>query len=72
MPVSLKFDANLVVIDAQIAILTSRNGVRYNGLYFLRHHADIGPIAAVIAEAIVAYAVVQTAKQDDVVLERDV
>ena len=72
MLVGLEFDAKLLVIDPQIAVLTARNRFWCNGLHFLRHHADIGALAAVVAEAIVAEAVVEMAKQDDVMLERDV
>src|SRR6476646_2757013 len=72
MLVGLEFDAKLLVIDPQVTVLAARNRFRCNGLHFLRHHADIGALAAVVAEAIVAEAVVEMAKQDDVVLERDV
>src|SRR5690349_13112725 len=72
MLVGLEFDAKLLVIDPQIAVLAAHNGVRCNGLHFLRHHADIGALAAVVAEPVVPQAVVEMAKQDDVMLERDV
>jgi len=41
-------------------------------LHLLRHDADIGSIAAVIAEAIVPKIVVETAEEDNVVLEQDI
>src|SRR5689334_20823517 len=72
MLVGLEFDAKLLVIDPQIAVLAAHNGVRCYGLHFLRHHADIGARAAVVAEPVVPQAVVEMAKQDDVMLERDV
>ncbi|MGO8976651.1 MAG: hypothetical protein ACLQNV_24390, partial [Steroidobacteraceae bacterium] len=39
---------------------------------FLRHHADIRFIAAIVAKAIKAEAVVEPAQHDDVVFEPDV
>ena len=44
----------------------------HHGLHLLRHHADIGLVAAVVAEAIEAEAVVEMAEHDDVVLQPDV
>jgi hypothetical protein len=41
-------------------------------LHFLRHDADIGLVAAVIAEAIEPKAVVEPAEKGDVVLKRNV
>src|SRR5262245_22369625 len=46
--------------------------LRHDSLHLLRHHADIGAVAAVVAEAIVAEPVGQMAEQNDIVLERDV
>jgi hypothetical protein len=41
-------------------------------LHFLRQDADIGLVAAVIAEAIEPKAVVETAEKGDVVLKRNI
>src|SRR4029079_15132928 len=41
-------------------------------LTFWRHHANIGLLAAVIAEAVEAEPIVEMPEQDDMVLERDV
>jgi hypothetical protein len=70
--VSLKLDAYLVVEDPQVAILPPRHCVRLNHLHILRHHADVGSIAAVIAEAIKADTVAEMTEKNDVVLDRDV
>src|SRR5262249_39095634 len=53
-------------------IRASRHGLRHDRLHLLRHHADIGFVAADIAEAIEAEPVVEPAEQNDVVLERDI
>ena len=72
MLVSLKLDPKLVVIDSQVAVLATHNCLRHDLLHFLRHHADVSSIAAVIAEAIEADAVAELAEKNDIVLERDV
>ena len=48
------------------------NGLRHDSLNLLRHYADIGTVASVIAEAIVAEAIRKMTEQNDIVLERDV
>jgi hypothetical protein len=70
--VGLKLDAELVVEDSQIAILPARDRFRRNGLHFLCDNANIGALAAVIAEAIKAKAVGKMAEENDIVLKRDI
>ena len=70
--VGAEFQAEPVVVDPEIAVAAARHRVRHHRLHLLRHHADIGLVAAEIAEAVVAEAVVEMAEQDDVVLQRDV
>src|SRR6516164_1533170 len=70
--VSLELDAEPVVEDPQIPLPVTHNRLRHDCFNFLRHHTDIGAIAAVITEAIVADAVGEMAKQNDVVLEHDI
>ena len=61
--VGLELQPELVVEDAQVAIVTAGHRIRRNDLHFLRHHADIGFVAAVVAEAIEADAVVEVPEQ---------
>src|SRR5262249_24970108 len=61
-----------VVEHAKGAIETVYKGFGHACLHFLRNHADIGTIAAVVAEAIVAKAVRQVAEKNDIVLEHDI
>jgi hypothetical protein len=70
MFVTLEFDADLVVVHAQVTIGVTDYCLRHHLLHFLRHDADIGAIAAVIAEPIVPKAIGEMAKQDDVVFDR--
>ena len=72
MLVTLEFDADLVVIDAQVTVAVTNYRLRHHLLHFLCDDADIGAIAAVIAEAIIPKPVAEMAKQDDVVFEHDV
>ena len=72
MFISLEFDADLVVVDAQVTVAVTSYCLRHHLLHLLRYDAHIGAIAAVIAEAIVAKTVGEMTKQDDVVLDRDV
>ena len=67
-----ELQTELVVEHAQISVTAALNRVRPDRLHFLRHHADIRLIAAVVAEAIEAQAVVEVSDQPDVVLERDI
>src|SRR5215470_5530042 len=64
--------ADFVVEDAQISVTAAHNCIRPDSLHLLRHYADIGLVAAVIAEAIESKAVVEMTEQRDVVLECDV
>ena len=70
--VRLKLHADLLVVDPQIAIAPARHGIRHDRLHFLRHHADIGLLAAIVSEAIEAEAVVEMAEQLDAMLELDI
>src|SRR6185503_14414028 len=70
--VGVEWQAKLVVVDTQVAVVTADDSIRPHGLNFLRHYADITLVAAVVAEAIEAEAIVEMPEQDDMVLERDV
>src|SRR4029079_18618597 len=70
--VGLHLEAELVVIDAEIAVAVAHDRFRPHCFDFLRHHADIGLIAAEIAEAIEAEAVVELTEQADRMLGADV
>jgi hypothetical protein len=70
--VALERHTELVVVHTQIAVAAARDRFRHDLLHLLGHDADIGLVAAVVAEAIEAEAVVEVAEQRDVVLEHDV
>src|SRR6185369_15809147 len=72
MLVGLELDAEPVVKDAQCTIAITHHRLRQDSLHFLRHHAAIGTVAAVVAEAIIAETIGKMTEQDDIVLERDV
>lgn len=72
MFVTLESNANPVVVDPQVTIAVSNDGLRHHLLHFLCHDADIRTIAAVVTEAIVTEAVGEMTKQDDVVLDGDI
>jgi hypothetical protein len=59
--VGLEFHAELVVENAEIAIAAAHDRIRPHPLHVLRHHADIGDVAAFVGEAIEADAVVELA-----------
>ena len=59
-------------LDTQIAVAAAQYRRGHDCLDFLRHHADIGLVAAVVAEAVEAEAVIEVAEKEDVVLEHDV
>src|SRR5216684_947299 len=70
--VGLEGQSELVVEDSQVAIAAAHDRLRHYAAHLLRDHAHIGLVAAVVAEAVEAESVVETAEQHDVVLERDV
>src|SRR5262249_60107034 len=70
--VGVDFAPGLVEEAPQMAVGAAPDRARPHLLHFLRDHADIGPVAAVVGEAIEAKAVVEPADEHDVVLERNV
>src|SRR4051812_34333845 len=70
--VGLELDAELIVPNAQIAVVGADHCIRSDELRLLRHDADIGLVAAVVAEGIDPKAFVEMTEQHDVVLQRDV
>src|SRR5262245_4880334 len=70
--VRLQLQAELVIEDHEVAVATLHDRVRHDRLHLLRHDADIGLLAAVIAETIEPKAVVETAEKGDVVLEHNI
>ena len=70
--VGLELQAELLIEDLKVAVPTAHDRLRHDRLHFLRHDADIGSVAAVIAEAIEPKAVVEMAEQGDVVLQRNI
>src|ERR1700722_16649951 len=73
-PVRIAFERHteLVVVHTQIAVAAARDRFRHDLLHLLGHDADIGLVAAVVAETIEAEAIVDVAEQSDVVLEPDI
>ena len=67
-----EFQTEPVVVDTEITVAAARHRLRQHRLHLLRHHADIGPAASEIAEAVVSEAVVEMTEQHDVVFQRDV
>ncbi len=72
MAVALDLQTELLVIYLQIAVGAAHDRRRHDLLHVLRHHPDIGPVAAVVAKSIKAKTVIEIAEKGDVVLEPDV
>src|SRR3984957_890154 len=70
--VGLKRHPRPVVGNAHIAVRAARYRFRHHGPHLLRHHPDIGGVAAVVDEAIITEAVVEPPEQYDVMLEAHV
>src|SRR5882757_9763209 len=70
--VGLELQAELVIEDPQIAVAVAQYRRGHDCLDFLRHHADIGLVAAVVGEAGEAEAVIEVAEKRDVVLKHHV
>src|SRR5262249_48646360 len=71
MIVILESYPELLVVHPQIAVSAARHDVRRDLHDLLRHDADVGLAAAVIAKAIEAKTIVQIAEKNDVMLEPD-
>src|SRR5258706_16249600 len=67
--VGLELQAELVVEDPQIAVAAAQYRGGHDFLDFLRHHADISLVAAVVGEAGEAEGVVEVAEKRDVLLK---
>ena len=72
LPIGLEFQAELLVVDPQIAVPADHSRIGPDLHHLLRQHADINRVAAVIAKAIDADPVIEPAKERDVVLQPDV
>src|SRR5262245_16437135 len=70
--VCLELDAKPVIEDSQGAVAVAHNSFGHHCLHFLRNHADVRTVAAVVAEAIVAKALCKMPEQNDIVLDHDV
>jgi hypothetical protein len=70
--VGLERNAELAIEHPQVAIRAADDRIRHDRPNFLSDDANIGFVAAVIAEAVEADAVIEAAEQLDVMLERDV
>jgi hypothetical protein len=68
----LEFDPQFLVEDTQGAVTIAHNGFWHEGLHFLRHHADISLVTAVVAEAIVAKSIREMTEKNNIVFERNV
>jgi len=56
----------------QIAVATDKGRIRSYGSDFLRNHPDVGPLAAIVGEAVITKTVVEPAQQHDIVFQRDI
>ena len=56
----------------KIAVATDSDRIGSHGSDLLRHHSDIGLLAAIVREAVVAETVIEPAQQHDIVLEHDI
>src|SRR5439155_6449444 len=70
--VALELQSELVIEDLQVAVAAAHDRLRHDRQNFLRHHADVGRVAAIVVEAIEAENVVEVAKERDVVLEHHI
>ena len=61
--VGLKLEAKLVIEDTQIAVVAAHYRRRQDCLNFLRHHADVGLVVAIVAKAVEAKAVIEVTKE---------
>jgi hypothetical protein len=69
MVIGLELQAELVVEHFRVTVAIAHDSLRHNGLHLLRNDADIGLVAAVIAEAIEAKAIVEMPEKGDAVFE---
>src|SRR5579863_3135307 len=70
--IGLKFQAEFVIVDPQVAVAAAYDRTRDDSLHLLRQDAYIGRVPAVVDEFVKTYAVVETIDQRDVVLKSDI
>src|SRR3984885_13827261 len=70
--VGLERQSKSVVGNAHVTVRAARHRFWRHGSHLLRHHPDIGGVAAVVDETIIAEAVVEPPEQNDVMLEAHV
>ena len=68
---ALHAQARPFIIHPQIAVAAADDGLGHHRLDFMRHHADIGFAAAIVAEPVKAETVIETGEHDDVVLQAE-
>ena len=66
--VSPKLQAKHVIVHPEKAIAAALDRIGSHHTDLLRHHADIGLLASVIGEAVVAQSIFQMTQRHDVVL----
>src|SRR3954468_3494443 len=72
IPIGAERQTERLILHPQVAVAAPPHGIWHHVFDFLRDHADIGLLAAEIAEAIVAETVGEMAEQDNVMLQCDV
>ena len=72
LPVGLESHADPVVVDPQVSVPATHNGLRRDFLHFLRQYADIDLVRAIVGKPIKPDAVAQIGKTNNVVLERNI
>ena len=70
--VGAEFESELVVVDSEIAVPASRDRIGPQRRDLLGDDADIGLVAAEIAESVVAQTIVEMSEQNHVVLQRQI
>ena len=63
LPVGLKSQAELVVVDPQVSVPAAHDCLRHDFLHFLRQYADIDLVRAVVGKPIKPEAVVETTEK---------
>ena len=70
--VTLKFQTKLVVVHSQVPVASARHRLWRYLLNLLGNDANIGRVAAVIAETVQAKPIVEITNQNDVVLQSNI
>jgi hypothetical protein len=70
--VGAELQSERIVVNSEVAVPSTQDGLGDDLLHLLRNHANIGAVASFVTKSVKSKTVVQIPEKHDVVLERNV